>query len=61
MNLEKLTLMRSMNKFAIILGEPNSINIEILAKSIARRKNCLIIGNIDLIKAQLKILKKKLR
>ena len=24
----------------------------------ARRKNCLIIGNIDLIKAQLKILKK---
>ena len=50
-----------MNKFAIILGEPNSINIEILAKSIARRKNCLIIGNIDLIKAQLKILKKNIK
>ena len=47
-----------MNKFAIILGEPNSINIEILAKSIAsRRKNNLIIGNFDLIKSQLKILK----
>ena len=46
-----------MSKFAIILGEPNSINSEILAKSIAFKKKCLIIGNYKLLQAQLKVLK----
>ncbi len=46
-----------MNKFAIILGEPNSINSEILVKSIAKNYPCVIIGSYNLIKAQLKILK----
>ena len=46
-----------MNKFAIILGEPNSINSELLAKSVAKKYPCLIIGSYDLIKKQLKILK----
>ena len=49
-----------MNKFAIILGEPNSINSEILVKSIAKNYPCVIIGSYNLIKAQLKILKIKL-
>ena len=31
-----------MTKFAIILGEPNSINSEILAKSSAIKKECII-------------------
>ena len=48
-----------MSKFAIILGEPNSINTEILAKSLAVKKKCLIIGSYNLLKAQLKILKIK--
>ena len=48
-----------MNNFGIILGEPNSINSEILAKSIAYKKNVLIIGNYNLLKDQLKILKIK--
>ncbi len=46
-----------MNKFGIILGEPNSINSEILAKSIACKKKAVIIGSYDLLKSQLKILK----
>ena len=46
-----------MNKFGIILGEPNSINSEILAKSIAFKKKAVIIGSYDLLKSQLKILK----
>ena len=50
-----------MNKFAIILGEPNSINSELLAKSVAKKYPCLIIGSYDLIKKQLKILKIKSR
>ena len=29
-----------MDKFAIVLGEPNSINSEILVKSIASKKKC---------------------
>ena len=48
-----------MNKFAIILGEPNSINSEILAKSVAYKKKCLIIGSYKLLQSQLKILKIK--
>ncbi len=48
-----------MNKFGIILGEPNSINSEILAKSIAFKKNTLVIGSYDLFKSQLKFLKIK--
>ena len=50
-----------MNKFAIILGEPNSINSEILAKSIAKNYPCVVIGSYTLIKAQLKILKIKFK
>ena len=46
-----------MNKFAIILGEPNSINSEILAKSIAKKYPSIIIGSYNLVKAQLKVLK----
>ena len=49
-----------MNKFAIILGEPNSINSEILAKSIAYKKQCIIIGSYDLLEKQFKSLKLKL-
>ena len=48
-----------MVKFAIILGEPNSINSEILAKSIASKSKCIVIGNFDLLKSQLKYLKIK--
>ena len=50
-----------MKNFGIILGEPNSINSEILAKSIAYKKKTVIIGNYDLLKSQLKILKIKKR
>ena len=50
-----------MNKFAIILGDPNSINSEILAKSSARKSNCFVIGSYDLIETQLKILKIKVK
>ncbi len=46
-----------MNNFAIILGEPNSINSEILAKSNAINKKAIIIGNYNLLKSQLKTLK----
>ena len=46
-----------MNNFGIILGEPNSINIEILAKSNAYKTKAIIIGNYNLLKSQLKILK----
>ena len=48
-----------MKNFGIILGEPNSINSEILAKSIAYKKKAVIIGNYNLLKLQLKILKIK--
>ena len=48
-----------MNNFGIILGEPNSINIEILAKSNAYKTKAIIIGNYNLLKSQLKILKIK--
>ena len=52
-----------MNNFGIILGEPNSINSEILGKSIASKKKAIIIGSYDLLKSQFKILKikKKIR
>ena len=50
-----------MKKFGIILGEPNSINSEILAKSKAFKSKALIIGNYNLLKTQLKILKIKRR
>ena len=46
-----------MNSFGIILGEPNSINSEILAKSNAYKKKAIIIGSYNLLKSQLKILK----
>ena len=45
-----------MNNFGIVLGEPNSINSEILAKSIAFKNRAVIIGNYELLKSQLKIL-----
>ena len=48
-----------MVKFAIILGEPNSINSEILAKSTAFKKECIVIGNYRLLKSQLEYLKLK--
>ena len=48
-----------MTKFAIILGEPNSINSEILAKSSAIKKECIIIGSYDLLSKQLELLKIK--
>ena len=48
-----------MNKFAIILGEPNSINSEILAKSIVSKKRSLIIGSSKLLKSQFNVLKIK--
>jgi len=49
-------------KIAIIAGEPNSINSEIIAKSwkiiqSRYRKNIFIIGNFKLIKSQLKKIK----
>ncbi len=50
-----------MNKFGIILGEPNSINSELLAKSKAYKSNAVIIGNYELLKTQLRILKIKRR
>ncbi len=50
-----------MNKFGIILGEPNSINIEILAKSNALKKRCIIIGSFNLLNAQLKILNSSMK
>ena len=46
-----------MNNFGIILGEPNSINTEILAKSKAFKSKAIIIGNYNLLKSQFKILK----
>ena len=46
-----------MISFGIVLGEPNSINSEILAKSKAYKSNAIIIGNYELLKSQLKILK----
>ena len=48
-----------MNNFGIILGEPNSINSEILAKSNAYKSRALIIGSYDLLKSQFKILRIK--
>lgn len=48
-----------MNKFGIVLGEPNSINSEILAKSHAFKSNAIIVGNYKLLKSQLQILKIK--
>ena len=48
-----------MSKFGIVLGEPNSINTEILAKSNIFKKRAIIIGSYDLLKSQLKILKIK--
>ena len=49
-----------MNKFAIILGEPNSINSEILEKSLVQKRKVLLIGSYNLFKKQLTILKKKI-
>ena len=46
-----------MNNFGIILGEPNSINAEILAKSKAYKTNAVVIGSYKLLKSQLKTLK----
>ena len=48
-----------MNNFGIVLGEPNSINSEILAKSSAHKSKAIIIGNYKLLKSQLKILRIK--
>tara|TARA_B100000579_G_scaffold431396_1_gene446364 strand:+ start:910 stop:1860 length:951 start_codon:yes stop_codon:yes gene_type:complete len=48
-----------MNSFGIILGEPNSINSEILAKSSAYKSKAIVIGSYHLLKSQLKILKIK--
>ncbi len=48
-----------MNNFGIVLGEPNSINSEILAKSSAYKSKAIIIGNYNLLKSQLKILRIK--
>ncbi len=48
-----------MSNFGIVLGEPNSINSEILAKSKAIKSKAIIIGNYNLLKSQLKILKIK--
>ena len=50
-----------MVKFAIVLGEPNSINSEILAKSIELKKRCIVIGNFRLVETQLKYLKIKMK
>ncbi len=52
-----------MSSFGIVLGEPNSINSEILAKSRAHKSEAVIIGSYNLLKSQLKILKinKKLK
>jgi len=46
-----------MNNFGIVLGEPNSINSEILAKSKAYKSRVIVIGSYDLLDSQLKILK----
>ena len=48
-----------MISFGIVLGEPNSINSEILAKSNAFKSNAIIIGSYELLKSQLQILKIK--
>ena len=48
-----------MISFGIVLGEPNSINSEILAKSSAIKSSSIIIGSYELLKSQLKILKIK--
>ena len=48
-----------MISFGIVLGEPNSINSEILAKSNAFKSNAIILGNYKLLKSQLQILKIK--
>ncbi len=48
-----------MISFGIVLGEPNSINSEILAKSNAFKSNAIIVGNYKLLKSQLQILKIK--
>ncbi len=49
--------------FAIVAGEPNSINSEIIAKSIRKLKikNLIIIGNYLLIKKQLKKIRLKIK
>ena len=59
LNLEKNRTLKFMNNFGIILGEPNSINSEILAKSKAFKSKAIIIGNHNLLKSQLRILKIK--
>ena len=48
-----------MISFGIVLGEPNSINSEILANSNASKSSSIIIGSYELLKSQLKILKIK--
>ena len=48
-----------MISFGIVLGEPNSINSEILAKSSAIKSSSIIIGSYELLKSQLAILKIK--
>ena len=60
LNLEKKRrTLKFMNNFGIILGEYNSINSEILAKSKAFKSKAIIIGNHNLLKSQLRILKIK--
>ncbi len=54
-----------MKKLAIVIGEPESINSEIIAKSWSKldkisKKKIFLIGNYELLKKQLKIIKKKL-
>ena len=43
-----------MNNFGIVLGEPNSINSEILAKSKAYKSKAIIIGSYCLLKISTK-------
>ena len=53
------------NKIVIVAGDPNSINSEIIYKSLKKissnlRRKIIIIGNCDLLNDQLKFLNKKL-
>ena len=53
-----------MKKIAVVLGEPRSINSEIIAKAWSKLNNLskkdFLIGSFKLIKNQLKILKKRI-
>ena len=57
LNLEKKLTLKLMNNFGIVLGEPNSINSEILAKSIVYKKKAIIIGSYDLLKVSIENIK----